>query len=120
MTFRNCIPGDFDELRVHYMKILQLLCGSDFEKVKTASWIAALENKAQWFNMIHAQPVVIAQMNNKIIGCGSLGPNNNIDVLYAPDDLQQQEAAIRIMQKLENMAPHFNTDKVKYTPAGIL
>lgn len=101
MTFRRAFLSDLEEMQKLFVKTIQSVCKNDYNSEQIEAWISGVKNKERWIEVIEKQFVLLAIINNQIVGFGTLKDGNYIDFFYIHKDFQRQGIANKILTELE-------------------
>lgn len=101
MTFRQAIISDLEEMQKLYVETIQSVCKNDYNTAQIEAWISGVKNTERWVEVIEKQFVLLAIIENKIAGFGTLKDGNYIDFFYIHKDFQRQGIADKILNELE-------------------
>ncbi|WP_281631097.1 GNAT family N-acetyltransferase [Flavobacterium luteolum] len=104
MTFRQAVISDLEEMQQLYIETIQSVCKNDYNTAQIEAWISGVKNKERWIEVIEKQFVLLAIIENKIAGFGTLKDDNYIDFFYIHKDFQRQGIADKILNELETEA----------------
>ncbi|WP_337968451.1 GNAT family N-acetyltransferase [uncultured Flavobacterium sp.] len=101
MNFRIATISDLQEMQQLYIETIQTVCKNDYNPVQIEAWISGVKNINRWTEVIETQFVLLAIMQNQIVGFGTLKNGNYIDFFYIHKDFQRQGIADKILAELE-------------------
>lgn len=101
IIFRVARISDLPEMQKLYIETIQAVCKNDYNKEQLKVWSLGVENTERWLEVIHSQFVLLAIIDNKITGFGTLKDGNYIDFFYIHKDFQRQGIADKILNELE-------------------
>jgi len=104
MTFRQAVISDLEEMQQLYIETIQSVCKFDYNPKQIEAWTYGVKNKERWIEVIEKQFVLLAIIENKIAGFGTLKDDNYIDFFYIHKDFQRQGIADKILNELESEA----------------
>ena len=104
MHFRKATIADVEEMKELFCQTIEFVCNKDYTAQQIEAWIATSNNSNRWQEIIQLQRVLLALINTKIIGFGTLKNGNYIDLFYIHKDFQKQGIATAILSKLEDEA----------------
>ena len=84
-----------------YIETIKSVCKNDYNPEQIEAWIYGVNNKERWIEIIEKQYVLLAIIENKIAGYGTLKDGNYIDFFYVHKDFQRQGIADKILTELE-------------------
>lgn len=112
MDFRKATISDLTEMQEMYIETIKWVCKNDYSPLEIDAWISGLNNVERWLKVIHAQFVLLALIDDKIVGYGTLKDGNYIDFLCVHKDRQRQKIADKIFNELEAEARKENAKKI--------
>lgn len=101
MIFRKAKISDLQEMQQLYIETIQSVCKNDYNPAQIEAWISGVKNKERWIEVIEIQFVLLAIIQDKIVGFGTLKDGNYIDFFYIHKDFQRQQIADKILTELE-------------------
>ena len=101
MNFRNAIISDLKEMQELYIETIKHVCKNDYNPAQIEAWISGVNNTDRWLEVINTQFVLLAIIEDKIVGFGTLKNSNYIDFFYIHKDFQRQGIADKILTELE-------------------
>jgi putative acetyltransferase len=101
MDFRKATISDLKEIQEMYIETIKWVCKSDYNPLQINAWISGLNDTERWLKVIHTQFVLLALIDNKIVGYGTLKNGNYIDFFCVHKDFQRQGIADKIFNQLE-------------------
>lgn len=104
ILIRKGLPGDLAELQQLFVDTVSSICKADYNIQQVRAWTSGIENKARWSEIISNQYLLVAQLENKIVGFASLENGNYLDFLYIHKDFQRQGLAYKLYTKIEEEA----------------
>lgn len=101
MNFRIATISDLKEMQQLYIETIQSVCKNDYNPAQIETWISGVRNTNRWLEVIETQFVLLAIIQNQIVGFGTLKDENYIDFFYIHKDFQRQRIADKILTELE-------------------
>lgn len=101
ITFNKAMPSDLDEMQELFVQTIESICKKDYNPAQIEAWISGVSNIERWHEVIDIQFVLLAIIENKITGFGTLKNGNYIDLFYIHKDFQRQGIVDKILTKLE-------------------
>ncbi len=101
MNFRIATISDLQEMQQLYIETIQSVCKNDYNSAQIEAWISGVKNINRWTEVIETQFVLLAIIQNQIVGFGTLKNGNYIDFFYIHKDFQRQGIADKILTELE-------------------
>jgi putative acetyltransferase len=104
MIIRKGQLQDLTELQLLFVETIKNVCKTDYNSEQLEVWTYGVKNKELWNEIMINQLVLVAQIENKIVGFISLDKGNYIDLLYVHKDYQGQGIARKLYTNIENIA----------------
>lgn len=101
LNFRKATISDLKEMQQLYIETIQWVCKNDYNPDQIDAWTAGVHNTERWIEVIESQFVLLAIIENKMVGFGTLKDGNYIDFFYIHKDFQRKGIADKILSKLE-------------------
>ena len=101
MNFRKATISDLKEMQELYIETIQSVCKNDYNASQIQAWVSGVKNTERWLEVINMQFVLLAIIQNKIAGFGTLKNENYIDFFYIHKDFQRHGIAAKILTELE-------------------
>ncbi|RED25463.1 putative acetyltransferase [Flavobacterium cutihirudinis] len=109
MNFRKATISDLAEMKELFVQTIQSVCKNDYNPDQINVWISGAENTQRWIDVIEKQFVLLAIIENKIVGFGTLKDGNYIDFFFIHKDFQRQGIANKIFVELEIEAQKYHS-----------
>ncbi|WP_281235407.1 GNAT family N-acetyltransferase [Flavobacterium gelatinilyticum] len=109
MIFKKATLSELEEMQKLFVETIQSVCKNDYNSEQIEAWISGVKNKERWIEIIEKQFVLLAIINNQIVGFGTLKDKNYIDLFYIHKDFQRQGIADKILNELELEAKKYNS-----------
>ena len=101
MQYRRVKNDDLDELLRLFYETVTLVCSVDYNEDQIRVWTSSVNKTQKWLDRINNQYFIIAEMDGKIVGFGSLENSNYIDLLYVHKDYLRKGVASFLLSELE-------------------
>lgn len=101
MTFKNATISDLKEMQELYIETIKHVCKNDYNSAQIDVWISGVKNTERWVVVINTQFVLLAIIEDQIVGFGTLKDGNYIDFFYIHKDFQRQGIADRLLTELQ-------------------
>jgi len=101
MIFKKATISDLKEMQELYTETIKSVCKNDYNPDQIEAWISGVHNTDRWLEVVNTQFVLLAIIQNKIKGFGTLKNGNYIDFFYIHKDFQRQGIADKILTELE-------------------
>lgn len=112
MDFKKATISDLTEMQEMYIETIKWVCKNDYSPLEIDAWISGLNNVERWLKVIHAQFVLLALIDDKIVGYGTLKDGNYIDFFCVHKDFQRQGIADKVFNELEQEAKKENSKTI--------
>ncbi|MBS7252743.1 GNAT family N-acetyltransferase [Flavobacterium branchiicola] len=109
MIFKKATISDLEEMQQLFVETIQSVCKNDYNPKQIEAWIYGVHNTERWIEVIETQFVLLAIIENQIVGFGTLKDGNYIDFFYIHKDFQRQGIADKILSELELEAKKHNS-----------
>ncbi|MBF7092966.1 GNAT family N-acetyltransferase [Flavobacterium sp. ALJ2] len=101
MNLRKATISDLKEMQELYIETIKHVCKDDYTPSQINVWISGAKNTERWIDVINTQFVLLAIIQDKITGFGTLKNGDYIDFFYIHKDFQRQGIANRLLTELE-------------------
>lgn len=112
ITFRFGTLHDIVSLQELFVDTIKRICIQDYSAEQVAVWSSSSENMQRWTQVLTEQYVLIAALNNSIVGFCTLAEGRYIDLFFVHKDYQGQKIASQLYQYIEAEARRQNTDRL--------
>nr|WP_199002976.1 GNAT family N-acetyltransferase [Flavobacterium sp. ASV13] len=109
ISFRKATISDLNEMQQLYTNTIQSVCKNDYNSAQIEAWISGVKNTERWTQVIETQFVVLAIIQDQIVGFGTLKNGNYIDFFYIHKDFQRRGIANKLLTELELEAKNQHT-----------
>ena len=102
---------DLAELQKLFLETITEICKADYNDNQINAWTSDTKsnrNKQRWIDILTKQFVLVAHINNEIVGFATLDNGNYIDLLYVHKNHQRQGIADSLYENIENEAKRQN------------
>lgn len=104
LVIRKGNEQDLPQMLLLFRDTITTICKEDYNPSQLDAWKSGAENKERWHNVMKEQYVLIAEIENKIIGFCTLDQGNYIDLLFVHKNYQHQGIASQLYQVIEKEA----------------
>lgn len=122
MHFRKATILDLNEIQELFVQTIQSVCKNDYNPDQINAWVSGVKITERWVDVIEKQFVLLAIIQEQIVGYGTLKNNNYIDLFFIHKDFQRQGIAQKIFNELEieakNQDSKIITSDVSITAKG--
>ncbi|MFH6943732.1 GNAT family N-acetyltransferase [Flavobacterium sp. FlaQc-50] len=101
MNFRKATLADLKEMQELFVATIKSVCQKEYNEQQIEVWTSGVNNTERWIEVIEKQFVLLALIENKIVGYGTLKDTNYIDFFYIHKDFQRQGIANNLLTRLE-------------------
>jgi putative acetyltransferase len=108
MNLRKATISDLKEMQELYIETIKHVCKDDYNSAQINAWISGVDNTERWIEVINTQFVLLAIIQNKIAGFGTLKDGNYIDFFYIHKEYQRRGIADKILTELELEAKKYS------------
>lgn len=109
ISFRKATISDLNEMQQLYTNTIQSVCKNDYNSAQIEAWISGVKNTERWTQVIETQFVLLAIIQDQIVGFGTLKNGNYIDFFYIHKDFQRRGIANKLLTELELEAKNQHT-----------
>ena len=104
LSFRLARQRDLKAIQDLFVDTITAVCQNDYTPEQIKAWTSSVEKTKRWHDLLQDQDVIIAQINDKIVGFASLKDNHYIDFFYIHKDHQGQGVAKLLYREIEKEA----------------
>jgi putative acetyltransferase len=112
MNLRKATISDLKEMQELFIETIKHVCKNDYNSAQIDIWISGVKNTERWIDVINTQFVLLAIIQDKITGFGTLKEGNYIDFFYIHKDFQRQGIADKLLTELELEAKKQHTKTI--------
>ena len=112
LKFRQANLNDLEEIQELFVETIKSSCQNDYNKQQINAWVNSVENKERWKSILANQYFLIAEIENKMVGYGSLENGNYLDLMYVHKDFLRKGIAKMIFEKLKDKSIELGFDKL--------
>ena len=112
IKFRQSEFDDLEEMQELFVETIKSTCQNDYNKKQIDAWITSVENKERWKSILANQYFLIAEIDSKMVGYGSLENGNYLDLMYVHKDFLRKGIANMIFEKLKAKSLALGFDKL--------
>jgi putative acetyltransferase len=110
-TIRKGQLVDMEELQKLFLETITEICKAEYNDDQINAWTSDTKsnrNKQRWIDILTKQFILVAHINNEIVGFATLDNGNYIDLLYVHKNHQRQGIADSLYENIENEAKRQN------------
>lgn len=104
IQIRRATDDDLPRLLELCVGTINSTCKNDYSLEQLATWTSSVENEELWKERLANQYFLVATMDDKIVGLGSLENGDYLDFLYVHKDHLRQGVANKLFHGLEEEA----------------
>ncbi len=112
LMIRKAELKDLNDILELFKNTIQVSCIKDYDPEQIDAWIDTVNDKEHWLGRIIVQYFLVAETDNKIVGFGSLGKKDFLDLLYIRHEYQHRGIAGKIYSELENESRKLGSKKL--------
>lgn len=112
ITFRLGTFNDIASLQDLFANTIKRICIQDYSTEQVEVWSSGIENMQRWTQVLTEQYVLIATLNNIIVGFCTLDKGSYIDLLFVHKDYQGKKIAFQLYQYIEVEAKRQHIDRI--------
>ncbi|WP_426486473.1 GNAT family N-acetyltransferase [Flavobacterium sp. 2] len=109
MNFKKATISDLAEMKELFVQTIRSVCKNDYNPAQIEAWTSGAKITQRWSDVVEKQFVLLAIIQDKIAGFGTLKDNNYIDFFFIHKDFQRQGIANKIFTELELEAKKHNS-----------
>lgn len=104
ISLRNGRLGDLSELQQLFVGTITHVCAKDYSPGQIKAWTSSIKRTQRWLDMLLEQYVLVAEIENKIVGFATLKNGDYIDFFYVDKDFQHRGIARMLYDEIEKQA----------------
>lgn len=112
IEIRQATLNDLTELQDLFVETIVSTCHKDYNDEQMNVWTSTVEKKEKWRMRLTHQFFIIAEIDSKIVGFGSLENGEYLDMLYVHKDFLRQGIANRLYTELKAESLKLGYDKL--------
>lgn len=112
IKFRQAEFDDLEEMQKLFVETIKSTCRKDYNKIQIDAWITSVENKERWQSYIAGQYFLIAEIDKKMVGYGSLKNGDYLDFMYVHKEFLRKGIANMIFENLKAKSIALGFDKL--------
>ncbi len=112
ITIRQALPEDLDSILLLFKETIENVNAKDYSYEQIRAWSDGAYKKESWKVKLAEQYFLIAVLENRIVGFGSITNNGYLDFLYVSKDYQKMGIAKMIYDQLHEFAIPKGLDKI--------
>lgn len=100
MTFRHATLEDLPAMKELFAGTIRSVCRADYTEEQTAVWASSVNKEERWLDVVVKQFVLLAEIDDELVGFGTLKNHNYIDFFYVHKDFQGMGIARDLLNRL--------------------
>ena len=100
MIFRHAILEDLPAMKELYAGTIRSVCKADYTEEQIAMWASSVNKEERWLDVVVNQFVLLAEIDQELVGFGTLRDRNYIDFFYVHKDFQGMGIARELLNRL--------------------
>lgn len=112
ITIRQATSNDLEKVVQLFRETIEAINAKDYSPEQINVWKNGSSKREKWLNKFAEQYFLLAEINNRIAGFGSITPGGYLDFMYVNKDHQNMGVATEIYNELENFAQTNHLDKI--------
>jgi putative acetyltransferase len=101
MIFRKAILSDLKEMQELFVETIRSVCKKDYNPEQIEVWVSGAKITQRWIDVVNSQFVLLAIIEDTIVGYGTIKDGNYIDFFFIHKNFQRQGIADKIFSQLE-------------------
>jgi len=112
LTLRQAIESDVENITQLFFDTIQSINIKDYSQEEVDDWSSWKTDIDKWLEKMQEQYFVVAEINNMILGFGSLAKDGYLDFLFVDKNTQGQGVASAILSEIERKATEQNNELI--------
>ena len=100
LKLRRAKLEDVPEMQQLFVETIRVVCRCDYTTEQIRAWLSGAQNEERWNQLINQQYCLLGELDNVIVGFGSLAGGSYLDFLYVHKDYQGHGFANAIVDAL--------------------
>lgn len=110
LKLRQATLNDLEEIQHLFVTTIRDVCSKDYDSAQIEAWTCSVNNVDRWQSSLTDQYFIVAELDETIVGFGSLENGNNLFFLYVHKDFQRKGIAHRLFEKLKAKSQELGFD----------
>lgn len=103
---------DLTELQELFVDTIKSVCKADYNNEQINIWVSSIRDTNRWNEIISNQLVIVAELENRIVGFATLKAGNYIDLFYVHKAYQRLGIARKLYNSVQNKATELNQREI--------
>jgi putative acetyltransferase len=112
ITIRQATSNDLGEVAQLFRETIEVVNAKDYSPEQINVWKIGASKKERWLNKFSEQYFLVAEIDNKLAGFGSITHDGYLDFMYVSKNHQSIGIATEIYNELEKFAQANQLDKI--------
>jgi putative acetyltransferase len=112
ITIRQATSNDLGEVAQLFRETIEVVNAKDYSPEQINVWKIGASKKERWLNKFSEQYFLVAEIDNKLAGFGSITHDGYLDFMYVSKNHQSIGIATEIYNELEKFARANQLDKI--------
>ncbi|UKB83089.1 GNAT family N-acetyltransferase [Chryseobacterium sp. MEBOG06] len=104
IIIRKGNENDLKEMQLLFTHTIDVICRKDYDDMQRKAWSSGTENEERWLSVLKDQYVLVAILNDQLVGFCTLDQGNYIDLLFVHHNHQHEGIASRLYTHIEQKA----------------
>ncbi len=100
------------EIQRLFVDTISSVCIANYNAEQVKVWTSSIKNKSRWNDIFANQYVLVAKIEDTIVGFVTLSNRNYIDLFYVHKDFKGQKIAGKLYTKIENEALRYGQNEI--------
>ncbi len=112
LSFRTAHTADLHEMQQLFVDTVTNVCSKDYTEEQIQVWTSGVADNRRWLDRFDEQFVLLATIDDQIVGFGTIKDANYIDMFFVHKDFQGMGVAREIYRRLEDKAHELKSDYI--------
>lgn len=112
IAIKQATQSDLDAIIQLFMETIEVINAKDYSAGQITVCKGGASKKEKWLKKVSEQYFLIAEINNRLVGFGSITHDGYLDFMYVSKDHQRKGVASEIYNSLENFAVKNGISKI--------
>jgi putative acetyltransferase len=113
IDIRRARLEDLSDMRDLFADTVSAVCAKDYTQKQRSAWISQGRENTHWQEKLGSQFVLIALLNNIIVGFASLQGGDYVDLMYVHKSFQRLGVAGKLYHALEQEAQRLEKELIR-------